>query len=961
MNNFKEPNNLSELNEYLSDIEDEVKTLYEEENDKKEIYYLLKQIDFIKLDYDTDFHKSFINQLIYFIKSDDEKNFFNFKFKKGTNILDFIINYSSKFKAINKIVSKNIEKGKNEEDSNKNKNKRTKNSIIKEHDNITINSKSSGQNSSSSSSFSVNKSNLIDINKSIDKSKENVKTEKNIIDKEENMIFIKKNFNFSEYETKIKGIEKEKEKKIKSINYYEDDSEIKGNGFEYDSINYIFQKIYSIATNKDFCITYNIEPNIDKVNSIFKGNNKLYKLDKIQFDFIILNLKVADLIEFLIDNYSAIHSNSKLGFAFKKNKFFNLEDLYSLKGEKISEERIDIIGESGVNIFNEKEKCFQLLKYSKLIHNINYLIRENKTEDLFNLLDLLYLNSENKKMILFITNGTYSNFINIKNNKFLQLQNKLSVDSLLIYRNKNLLYRTIFLEKLIKKFKKDGKKIFDDYNEKKFEKIIKESLESPYYEKVVKKLSKIEKKIKYIKTNIFNYFINKNIFIELCNQIMHIIKEKYIKSLSKDNIEILKNKLNEYNEFKEFNETNSDTVDKKIYIINTEKNLQEKVETIINRFKENNKNHLMYVVSNNLDILYEKKSNIYKIVILFVNESFFNDLKIYSKIYHLKNDLHINKLNPIIIYINNKEIEISFNKYNSLFELNFNCIYNDNQLRNVINEIIDDKYKNDLYKEYTDLIKEEKYYKYIINRYLQIFNKTIFGLKKEKYEKYEKIFLKISQDIQFLQNFNVDDKNILDDRTKNKIIDIIKNKDIKKLIDKLLEEIKILDEIDTALIEFGEDIEEIKKRRKENKRENNTIFINEANNKINKNISNDISNNINDENKKVIIPDNNNKIIEKNEIEDISDNENEREENSINKLESEIKECEKILNSSDSEQTIETKVKKEKNYKYLILNELIRNNIEEIIKNEILLVVYVVLQNSIINQFEKEFIRGFLV
>ena len=91
---------------------------------------------------------------------------------------------------------------------------------------------------------------------------------------------------------------------------------------EYDSLNYIFQKIYSIATNKDFCITYNIEPNIDKANSIFDGNNKLYKLNKIKFDFIILNLKVADLIEFLIDNYSAIHSNSKLGFAFKNNKFF---------------------------------------------------------------------------------------------------------------------------------------------------------------------------------------------------------------------------------------------------------------------------------------------------------------------------------------------------------------------------------------------------------------------------------------------------------------------------------------------------------------------------------------------------------------------------------------------------------------------------------------------------------------
>ena len=79
MNNIDESNRLKNNMNY---IEEEVKTLYEENDDKKELDYLVKQIDSIKLDYYTDFHKSFINQLLYFIKSDTEKDFFDFKIKK---------------------------------------------------------------------------------------------------------------------------------------------------------------------------------------------------------------------------------------------------------------------------------------------------------------------------------------------------------------------------------------------------------------------------------------------------------------------------------------------------------------------------------------------------------------------------------------------------------------------------------------------------------------------------------------------------------------------------------------------------------------------------------------------------------------------------------------------------------------------------------------------------------------
>ena len=295
-------------------------------------------------------------------------------------------------------------------------------------------------------------------------------------------------------------------------------------------------------------------------------------------------------------------------------------------------------------------------------------------------------------------------------------------------------------------------------------------------------------------------------------------------------------------------------------------------------------------------------------------------------------------------------MEENFNKFNTIFELDFNYVYNDNQLQNLINNIINNEYKIDLFQKHKDLIKEEKYYKYIVNRYINIFNKTIFGFKKEKYEKYEKIFIKISQDIQFLQNFDVDNKNILDEQIKNKIIDIINNEKIKKLINNFLDETKILNEIDDALIEFEEDIEEIKKSKNENKSEKNENIGNNVNNNIDVNINN----NINDNKNEIINNINNN--IEKNEIKEINDNENESEEYNISQLESEINECENIIGKKDSKETIKPKKEEIKVFKYLILSELIRKNIIEIIKNEIPIVVYVLLQKSIIHQFEKEFI-----
>ena len=221
---------------------------------------------------------------------------------------------------------------------------------------------------------------------------------------------------------------------------------------------------------------------------------------------------------------------------FGNKNIFSIEDLNNLEIEKEnSDEKIDIFGEIGGNIFNEKEKIEQIIKYSKLIYNINFLIKENKIEDLLYISNLLHINFNNKKLMLFITNGSYSDFKNIKNNKFLQIQNILSLDSLLLFRNKKSLFRTIFLDKFFKKLKKDWKLLCDGTSDKKFDILIKESMESTFYEKAVKNLSKIEKKLKYIKTNIYEYFINKNNFINLCDKIMKTIRKKEMKKISKEN------------------------------------------------------------------------------------------------------------------------------------------------------------------------------------------------------------------------------------------------------------------------------------------------------------------------------------------------------------------------------------------------------------------------------------------
>ena len=260
-------------------------------------------------------------------------------------------------------------------------------------------------------------------------------------------------------------------------------------------------------------------------------------------DFVIINLKISDLIKLLIDLFPLTHSNSKMSFYIKEKNTITFDDLYRLDSlKRNSDERIDIIGKIGINIFNEEEKCYQLLKYTKLIHNINKMIINN-SEQLQYLLELLHLTGENKKILLFITDISYLNFKNNINNNFLKIQNKLNVDCLLLYRNKNLLFRTKMLRTLLKQFKKEEKANFNKNLDNEFDKIIKNIFQSNIYEGVVRKLSKIEKKIHNIKNDLYNYVIKNDDFKKICANIIEIIDKNDLIGISMQKYNEIKDKL----------------------------------------------------------------------------------------------------------------------------------------------------------------------------------------------------------------------------------------------------------------------------------------------------------------------------------------------------------------------------------------------------------------------------------
>ena len=446
------------------------------------------------------------------------------------------------------------------------------------------------------------KKDLVDNSKKNSKSNQsnisiiNKKNDEKINDVEFKNLVIKKNINFHD------------NKEVKVIRYYEDNYELAGTNFEIDTVYYLFKILFSISPKNDFSILYNLTPDIDKINPIF-GKYGLFIIKKIQFDFMIVNLRISDLIKLIIDIYPGIHPNSKISLNIKNNNFLSLEELNKLKNQKENdEERIDILGEIGVNIFNEEEKSQQLLKYAKLIHNINQLIQlkesNTKANELTYILDKLHLNGNNKKLLLFMTDGLYSSFINIKNNNFLEIQKNLNIDSLLVFRDKRDLFRTRLLEKLVKKYKKGENNNFNKDLDKKYEELIKHLFISNNYEKVVKRLSKVAKKIEYIKNDLYKYLTKINDFKELCYEIMKSIIEN-------ENFKILLDKFQQIKETHFRNIMSEDVNPKKNYYIisDKEKKFDKEKEILIIQLK---KMKISFIESYDLDVIKEKKSIILK-------------------------------------------------------------------------------------------------------------------------------------------------------------------------------------------------------------------------------------------------------------------------------------------------------------------------------------------------------------
>lgn len=363
--------------------------------------------------------------------------------------------------------------------------------------------------------------------------------------------------------------------------------------------------------------------------------------------------------------------------------------------------------------------------------------------------------------------------------------------------------------------------------------------------------------------------------------------------------------------------------------------------------------------SRDLNIIREKKRNIFKIIIYFVDDSFFDNNINFLTFMELKDDFQINELNPIIFYIKDDDTKKKLDKIKNFVELNFNYIYNDDQLQTIITQIKDDYY-NVLYQKYNDLFKGEKYYRFIINEYIKLFKTSLFGIQKH-YEKYELLFNKINQDIQFFWSFDFNSNITLQKDTKNDIISIISNEEIKNLIYKFLDDSGILTEIEQALIEFEEEIDEMKNRKdKENKIINVSNNKNDKNNEENKNLKTSPNSHVRDKNEIKV----NNNIENNKNPEQSTDGKQKKENNSIkaNKLSvshlsKQIDECQIIMKTpTERKKRIQ---QKKVDYKFLVLKGFIKDNLEEKIKNEILLVAYVILQKSIVHQFEKNFLEEF--
>ena len=370
--------------------------------------------------------------------------------------------------------------------------------------------------------------------------------------------------------------------------------------------------------------------------------------------------------------------------------------------------------------------------------------------------------------------------------------------------------------------------------------LIHNTIKSDAYEKVVKQLSNIEKKIKYIKKDLYDYIIKQDSFKNLIDDLNSKIKEICIQNIN----------LKKFNEIKESQKQKIMSIEIvpkiKLYIVID--NFYKDKSEVKNFLKTLTDNRIEYKYGNDLSILKDKNPNYFKIIICFVKNGYIKDVNNYLIIISLRDYFYINKFNTIIIY---KESNKNIEAYNNFLGLKLESIEKYEALLNILEEIKSNNYKKDIYNKYIKLIEDQIFYKFLINEYILLFKKSIYCNNIKFNEKNELILIKINQDIQFLKNFEFNNNINLDPEIINDFANLFKNDDtLLNLAKNFIKHSKILIEIKNTLIEFEERISkkiDITKSKNKDKNQINNIITDDENQ--NSDIENDENNIKNDKNK----------------------------------------------------------------------------------------------------------------
>ena len=300
-----------------------------------------------------------------------------------------------------------------------NNNNNTNNTIILSQDNINTNKIiKTGENINN-----ISDSNMSNI---LDKIQEVL--DNNMKDIEE--LLIKKNLYLNQI-IKENIIEQKKNKLI----YFDDaNNNISSKFFEEECSKYIFELLNFLSLEQDFEFYYNLKIPKNELDIIFNDNN-LEKIPDIKFDFVVSNLQKKDFINMIIFLYpNIIYMNN----IFNNEKILNFDELINLKSRYLNNnEKIDIIGEIGDNISIGDDKIQQFEKYSKFISDMEKMKSKNMI-GFEELLKLLKLKKNNEKIIMFVTNGIFTDIILKKNQELLiKAKQNSEINSLIIYINKN--------------------------------------------------------------------------------------------------------------------------------------------------------------------------------------------------------------------------------------------------------------------------------------------------------------------------------------------------------------------------------------------------------------------------------------------------------------------------------------------------------------------------------------------